>query len=516
MASYNIVGRVDLKPLQKASKAFAKFDKQTQMWSKHSRKAYLAVTTAASYYAQRVLRDSIKNALEDEKSQRVLALTLANVANATDAAVIATEQQIATMQAAYGVTDDLLRPALARLARSSGSASQAVYDLNLALDISAATGKSLEAVTGALGKALDGNYASLQRLGLGIDASVLKTKDQNKIFGQLRTTFANFARNEANTTEGRFRRIAVAADEAKEIIGVALVDSINNMVATQGDIEGLTKSFNSLAYAIGDTLRGMTQLTEKATSFTSRFRIDLVAAIPVLGSWIRGLQNIGKQQRINLAISKSQTQQIISARNAEYTALKAKKELTNSTVEGTKKTVDQLIAEEAARKAGFKITEDLDSIQTVAAAKRLEEARQYKMGLIDAAQAGYDALKSANDRLNMIFEAQKANFNVMKAVMELGINIPVTISRTTQNAIMGQSGYNPPDTATIGAILGQTSNYVNPDIGTRNAIMGQAPVNVTVNAGAVGNEQYLADLITRSITQANRSGISTTPAGALG
>ena len=38
-------------------------------------------------------------------------------------------------------------------------------------------------------------------------------------------------------------------------------------------------------------------------------------------------------------------------------------------------------------------------------------------------------------------------------------------------------------------------------------------VNVTVNAGAVGSEQYLADVINNAIVQNTRNGISQFPAG---
>lgn len=535
MASYNITGKVDLQPLKKAAKAFEKFDKQTSLWAKHSKKAYAAVSTAASYYAQKVLRESIKNALDDEKSQRVLALTLSNVAGATDAAVTATEQQIAAMQSAYGVTDDLLRPALARLARSSGSASQAAYDLNLALDISAATGKSLEAVTGALGKALDGNYASLQRLGLGIDSSILKTKDQNKIFGQLRTTFRNFAANEAATTEGKFRRIGVAADEAKEIIGVALIDSINNMVATQGGVEGLTNAFNDLAYAIADTLRGLGQFSNQVGEITKRFNIDLVQAIPVLGGWLKGFQAVGKQQRINLSLQTALTRQVISARNAEYMALKAKKEATDQVTDGTKKTVEQLMAEEAARKAGFKITEDIDSIQTVAAAKRLEESRQYKASVIDAAQAQYDALKRNYDALDNAWKLQTAAFQTFKDLLAAGLTIPVamqisgfTSAAAPANAAAPTVVPQPTKTPFMGNMTQEAmvapANVIPTPTPMEPAWMSELPqvaggfgdrtiVNVTVNAGAVGSEQYLADVINNAIVQNTRNGISQFPAG---
>lgn len=510
MARFIITGEYKDKATKAARKDLQGLTKDTGNFAKMAKKYYAIASTAAGYYAQKVLKESIKNALDDEKSQRVLALTLANVANATDAAVIATEQQIAAMQSAYGVTDDLLRPALARLARSSGSASQAVYDLKLALDISAATGKSLEAVTGALGKALDGNYASLQRLGLGIDASILKTKDQNKIFGQLRKTFASFAANEAATTEGKFRRIAVAADEAKEIIGVALIDSINGVVNTQGGVEGLTKAFNDLAYAIGDTIRGLTIVLNNINDLSKKIRLDLVAAIPVLGGWLRGFQAVGKQQRVNLALQKSITGQVISARNAEVVALKARKDANNEVENGQKKTLEQLMAEEAARKAGFKITEDIDSIQTVAAARRLEEARQYKAQVLDAAQAQFEAVKSNYDLLNAVWQTQLTAFDAFLAALKAkSINIPVNFVAGSMPAPGQQPSIADLVPAQAPVFMGNMTMERGANIGAN----ASQTINVTVNAGAIGSEDFLVSEVGKAITQYTRLGNVTAPAG---
>lgn len=513
MARFIITGEYKDKASKAARKDLKGLTKDTGTFAKLSKKYYAAATAAAGYYAQKILKESIKNALEDEKSQRVLALTLANVANATDAAVIATEQQISAMQSAYGIVDDQLRPALARLARSSGSASQAVYDLKLALDISAATGKSLEAVTGALGKALDGNYASLQRLGLGLDSSILKTKDQKKIFGELRKTFAGFAANEAATTEGRFRRIAVAADEAKEVIGVALIDSINNLVNSQGGVDNLAKSFNDLAYAIADTIRGLAIVTEKFNAFAAKFNYDLVQSIPVLGSWLRTFQNIGKQQRINLSLQKSYTQQVISARNAEYTALKANKELTNQIGDGTKKTVEQLMAEEAARKAGFKLTEDIDSIQTVAAAKRLEEARQYKAQVLDAAQAQFDAVKSNYNLLNAVWQTQLTAFDAFLAALKTKAaqaNIAVSYQGTG-------AGSAPTATNSIAAIVpapAPAAEFLGGggSFGTERLALGGNTNVMNVSVNAFGTQDFLS-AVQQAQQEFARNGWSTSYAG---
>jgi len=518
MARFIITGEYKDKATKAARKDLKGLSQDVKIFGKNAKYYYGIATAAAGYYAKKLAKDSVNAALEDERSQRLLALTLGNVASATDAAVVSAEAQISKMQQMYGIADDQLRPALARLARSTGNTSAALYDLQLALDISAATGKSLEAVTAALGKAQDGNVASLQRLGLGLDANLIKSKDTDKIFKQLRRTFSSFARQEASTVEGSFRRISVAVDEAQEIIGVALIDSINQIIATQGGVNNLTKSFNDLAYSIADTLRGFTSFVNFFNTNLRRINLDLVSAIPVLGGWLKGFQSIGKQQRINLSLQKANTAQVISARNAEYMALKAKKDAANETTDTAKKTSEQLMAEEAARKAGFKITEDIDSIQTVAAAKRLAEAKEYKMSLIDAAQSGYEAIKANADRLTAVWETQKAAFNVFKALLESGLSIPVAMRIAGIGGSTGESGNANsktipdfvPSAPAAPQFLGGGGSF-----GTeRLALGGDTNVyNISVNAGAIGSEDYLVGVIGDALTKYTRYGNTTAPAG---
>ena len=168
-------------------------------------------------------QDFAKLAAEDQKSARNLELTLQNVTGATKAQTAAVEDYISQTSLALGIQDDKLRPAFARLVRSTEDAAKAQTLLNLALDVSSATGKPLELVANALGKAYDGNAASLGRLGLGLDDSILKSKDFGVIYDALAGKFDGFAKAEAATAEGSFKRLSVAVDEAKESIGYGLL-----------------------------------------------------------------------------------------------------------------------------------------------------------------------------------------------------------------------------------------------------------------------------------------------------
>jgi hypothetical protein len=192
--------------------------------------AFAAAGAAAATYAIKIGIDGVKAALDDEKAQRILALTLENTTGATKKQIAAVEDYILQTSLAVGVTDDKLRPAFARLVRSTKDTEEAQKLLNLSLDIASATGKPLEAIANSLGKAYDGNTQALGKLGLGIDQSILKTKDFNLVYESLRTSFKGFAEGEAETFQGRLARLQVAFDEAKETIGFKLLPIIQKLV----------------------------------------------------------------------------------------------------------------------------------------------------------------------------------------------------------------------------------------------------------------------------------------------
>jgi hypothetical protein len=218
--------------------------------------AFVAAAAAAGAYAVKIGVDGVKAALEDEKAQRILALTLENTTAATKAQIAAVEDYITETALATGVTDDQLRPALSRLVRSTKDTEEAQKLLSLALDISSATGKPLEAIANSLGKAYDGNTNALGKLGLGIDQSILKTKDFNKVYESLRTSFAGFSAQEANTFQGRLQRLNVAFDEAKETIGFALLPILEKLITFINNnalpiINALAEGFGSKGAGLG-------------------------------------------------------------------------------------------------------------------------------------------------------------------------------------------------------------------------------------------------------------------------
>ena len=218
------------KNLDVGSKEVEGFGGKLEKFGKIAAAAFAAAAAAAAAYAGKLAIEGVKAAIEDEAAQKRLALALENVTGATEAQIAAVEEQITKTSLATGIADDQLRPALQRLATATGSVEQSQKLLTLALDISAATGKSVETVSNALGKAYEGNTSSLARLGIGLSTAEIKTMGLQGAVNQLGQTFGGAAAVQANTFEGQIQRLKVGFDEAKESIGAALLPTLQNLL----------------------------------------------------------------------------------------------------------------------------------------------------------------------------------------------------------------------------------------------------------------------------------------------
>jgi len=203
---------------------------QLEKFGKVAGAAFLAAAAAAGAYAIKIGVDGVKAALADEQSQVKLASALTNATGATKAQIAATEDSIDKMARATGVADDQLRPALSRLALSTGNVSKAQDLLSLALDISTQTGKPLEGVANALGKAYDGNTAALGKLGVGLSSAELKAMSFTQVQSRLSDLFGGAAAKNAETFQGRMDRLKVAFDEGVEAIGYKLLPIIQSLI----------------------------------------------------------------------------------------------------------------------------------------------------------------------------------------------------------------------------------------------------------------------------------------------
>jgi hypothetical protein len=218
------------KKLDQADDTVQKSSSKIGDFSKKAVLAFAAAGVAAAGYATKLAVDGVKAAIEDEAAQLRLANALKAATGATDAQIQATEDMILKTSLATGVADDALRPALQRLAVSTKDTVEAQKLLSLALDISKASGKDLESVANALGRAQDGNTTSLGRLGLGLSKAELATLSFTEIQTKLSDLYGGAAAANAETFQGKIDRLKVAFDEAKESLGVALLPTVERFI----------------------------------------------------------------------------------------------------------------------------------------------------------------------------------------------------------------------------------------------------------------------------------------------
>jgi hypothetical protein len=160
MLSIPIVSSFDNKGIRSAVREFKQLETVGQKAQFALKKA--AIPAAAAFTAVAAgLFDATKAAMADDAAQKALARQIRRSTKATDAQIAANEDWIKTQGQLLGVTDDELRPALAGLARVTGSVTKAQKATRLAMDIAAAKGVSLNTVTKALEKAYGGNYKAL-------------------------------------------------------------------------------------------------------------------------------------------------------------------------------------------------------------------------------------------------------------------------------------------------------------------------------------------------------------------
>jgi phage-related protein len=277
----SILGDVDQlkRSLTTGTKEVQTFGTKVSDFGKKAGLAFAAAGAAATAYAGKLAIDGVKAAIADEAAQAKLFTTLQNVTGATSAQIAAVEAQILKTSLLTGVTDDELRPSFDRLVRSTKDVEEATRLQALALDISAGSGKSLEAVTNALAKSAEGQNTALGKLGVGISAAELKTMSFEQITAKLSDTFANQASVQADTFQGKMARLNVAIDEGKETVGSFILDAITPLVS--GFVNKVIPAIQDVAAEIGP------KLTPVFKALGDYFTNVLIPAFTTLYNFIR-------------------------------------------------------------------------------------------------------------------------------------------------------------------------------------------------------------------------------------
>jgi len=172
---------------------------------------------------------AVKAAMEDEKSQALLAAQLKRTFGEQQGLTDAVERYISVTQLRTGTSDTELRDSLATLIRVTGDFRKSQDLLTISQDISAATGKDLASVSLAVAKASMGQFTALGKLGIPLDESTKKSKDFGKVLETLQGQFGGAADAAANTFGGKLKIIRGQFGEIVETIGAALLPYLDQL-----------------------------------------------------------------------------------------------------------------------------------------------------------------------------------------------------------------------------------------------------------------------------------------------
>ena len=346
IVSYNDKGT------KQAVKGLGSLTKSFKNMGLTSKLSFAAATTAVTVFTKK----AVTAALEESKAVAVLNNQLKNLGLAFAATGV--NAYIDSLQRATGVSEDQLRPAFSSLIRATNDLGKAQQLLALSLDISAANGKSVEAVTMSLNRAYLGNTTALGRLGVGLTKAELKTLSFEQIQKRLTTLFAGSAKAAVDTYAGSMAKLQIAAKEASETIGFALIDGVTRLGDEKG-IDSAAESMARLAAETGFVITGISVLVDKISNSKIGKAIDLFILTPLL-SPLTLLGNLGKAT-VASEITATNRQ---SPRVAEQAAAKAAKARKTEIADRTK-----ILGLTKAQAANEKLSRmfDMDAIQLAAA-----------------------------------------------------------------------------------------------------------------------------------------------------
>jgi hypothetical protein len=212
-----------------------------------------ALKTFVAVAGIRALRNSVRAFADEDKAVKNLTQSLKNLGLGYNVGAI--ENYISATQAATGVSDDQLRPAMVELVQVTLDAQKATELLNTAMDLSAGTGSGLNASVKALTRAYNGNYTSLGKLQRVYTTAELEAMGFQNAVVALNETFGGTAAANADSYGGKIDRLNIAVDEARETIGKGLVDAFETLA--DGDFDKVIDAIASSAKLLSGFMRNI-------------------------------------------------------------------------------------------------------------------------------------------------------------------------------------------------------------------------------------------------------------------
>ena len=487
------------KALKKGKQELNAFDKTVKSLGKTFAGVFSA--TALLNYS----KNAVKAFMADEKAAKSLEQQLKNTGYQFSAPGV--EMYIANLQKTTGVLDDQLRPAFQQLLTVTGSITQSQDALSTALNVSAATGKSLTEVSAALTRGFSGNTAGLSRLGAGISKATLKAGDMDKILAELNQKFAGQAQARLTTYAGKMDLLKVASENVKEEIGKGILGALDAL-SEDTSIEDTTTKMENFGKATGDAITGVGVLIAELKKIPGAEK----GADILFGTNIFSL--LGKLAEEDRK-SKAGTKPNLEPRFASRVYLQQLR-LENKISAARKLELALLDAINKKRTEVEKLQDKFD-VERIGLMAALNAATDEETKLRIRAQL---AILDNNEALAKKYNAELEATSATKALAE-----------ASNKAASALSSFGPALFNALGEMTARARNQIAPmedgsktynvpqgatNQGAQTGGGGGGPsVGVTVNAGTIVTDQQLEAVIQQNVLQLLKSGNKLLPVGSL-
>ncbi len=532
----------DNKGLKKAKKEVSTFEKQIKSFAKVFAAAF-SVSALTNYS-----KKAVQAFMADEKAAKSLEQQLKNTGYQFSAPGV--ELYIANLQKATGVLDDDLRPAFQQLLTVTGSITKSQDALSTALNVSAATGRSLGEVTTALSRGFAGNTTGLSRLGAGLSKTLLKTNDMNLIMGELNKKFAGQSAARLTTYAGKMDLLKVASENVKEEIGKGILGALDAL-GKDTNIEDTSKKMQALGKQTGYTITGLGVLIAKlgdipgigliGKAFYETSALGLLARLGKENTPARELPANEQRSAGRIDAKRFQTEdKLAKAKAAELALLLKKNAIDNKNVEELKKKFDlERIGLNAALNSA---TDEETKLRLKAQLAILDNNEALAKKLIAELEAA-EALKKLADQAKLagmsledfaLFKVKTLNTKIDDYLQQTALEMVRALNAQIAAFIASMGGVTKTSSTTtstptftpspasyfqdLATQLVGTSSYAGMNVSQiateRARESGNRSVDVNVRIDSPSGDKF-AQLVAESIQVAGRTGFSTAPNGGL-
>jgi hypothetical protein len=435
-------------------KAFKDAETSTEKLTKNVKR--LAGAIGLSFGTAQVLafgKAAVKASLEAQAQQERLANLVKVTVGATDSQIQSLNEQAEALQRVGVVNKENITQTQSQLATFNlqidtiKALTPAILDYVTAEKGAAASADQFKQMTNGLAQALNGNFASLTKVGFVLDEQTKKTIKSGTeteraaaLVKVLDSTYKDFNKNLANTPTGQMQKLANAADDAKQIIGTGLLDALKGL-GEDDSVQSLADNMTKFATETANVIRGIGKLIEKFQQLNDKvpswLKLD-VGMVPIVGAWWQ----IASAAGTLAATQKASDNQHLQSLQYQFFVMR------KSTDQGRKLTAEELKQLKAKRlkaaidKANLALNKseevfDMDKIQVAAALTNQAEQ-------LGNATSAAQVMQIANDT---------ARLNVKKSILAL----EDAIAAKDEAAIIAATNKLNADLKVLDALTGQNT-----------------------------------------------------------